>query len=235
MNYVWLIWSIIILGLWGVVYWRNPEFRTEMWKMSWWTMLLGLSEPFFVSEYWFPPSLFDLANKTGFDIESLLFSFAIGGLGVVLYRLVYPSNLISVNQSEKKHHRHRLHKYILLTPLVVALLLKIFLGLNPIYCGVIALFLGGLATLYCRPDLKSKIWIGGFLFTALYFVYFGSILLFFPEYVALYWNLEALTGILILGVPLEELLFAFTFGMYWSGLYEHLFWYQLTSKLVHHE
>jgi hypothetical protein len=27
--------------------------------------------------YWAPPSLFSLAQKTGFDIESLIFSFAI--------------------------------------------------------------------------------------------------------------------------------------------------------------
>jgi hypothetical protein len=28
-----------------------------------------------VPEYWRPPSLFDLALKNGFDIESLLFAF----------------------------------------------------------------------------------------------------------------------------------------------------------------
>ena len=92
---------------------------------------------------------------------------------------------------------------------------------------MIALFLGGVATLYCRPDLKYKIWVGGLLFLALYAVYFGSLLLFFPDFVDNHWNLAALTGIKVIGIPLEELLFAFTFGMYWSGLYEHLFWYQL--------
>ena len=29
---------------------------------------------------------------------------------------------------------------------------------------------------------------------------------------------------LIGGVPLEELLFGFTFGMYWASAYEHLTW-----------
>tara|TARA_E500000318_G_C3562032_1_gene213916 strand:+ start:203 stop:574 length:372 start_codon:yes stop_codon:yes gene_type:complete len=102
--------------------------------------------------------------------------------------------------------------------------LALFTTLNPIYCGVLALLAGGLATLYCRPDLKGKVWVGGFLFTLLYFLYFGSILPFYPQYVDLYWNLDNLTGILVFGIPMEELWFAFTFGMYWSGLYEHLFW-----------
>ena len=39
------------------------------------------------------------------------------------------------------------------------------------------------------------------------------------------WGL--LAGIKILGISLEELLFVFTFGLYCSGLYEHLFWYHL--------
>lgn len=230
MKYAWLIWSLIILGVWGIIYWRKPEFRKEMWKMSWWTMLFGFTEPLFVPEYWSPPSLFDLANKTGFDIESLLFTFAIGGIGMVLYRLVIPGRLIPVHDSMRHYERHRLHRYILFLPLGVFLLLAVFTTINHIYCGVIALLIGGLGTLYCRPDLKAKILIGGLLFTGLYVAYFGSLLLFFPDYVDLYWNLEALTGILFLGIPIEEFLFAFTFGMYWSGLYEHLFWYQLKES-----
>jgi len=46
----------------------------------------------------------------------------------------------------------------------------------------------------------------------------------FPGYVVAVWNLEALSGGLVLGVPLEELMFAFTFGLYWSSMYEHLTW-----------
>lgn len=48
-----------------------------MLKMSVFTLPLGLSEPLFYSSYWFPPTLFDLGNKTGLDIESLIFSFAV--------------------------------------------------------------------------------------------------------------------------------------------------------------
>ena len=49
------------------------------------TMPFGLTEPLFVPRYWDPPSLFNLAATTGFDIESLIFCFAIGGIGAVLY------------------------------------------------------------------------------------------------------------------------------------------------------
>jgi len=50
--------------------------------------LFGLTEPIFVPRYWNPPSIFDLAQKTGFDVESLIFCFAIGGVGAALYDLL---------------------------------------------------------------------------------------------------------------------------------------------------
>jgi hypothetical protein len=226
-DYVWLIWSLIILAVWGMIFLFRKDYRKVMLKMSLITMPFGLTEPLFVPQYWNPPSLFDLAKSTGFDIESLIFSFAIGGIGSVLYQLVFKKVTVEMYLSERTHRRHRMHRYILFVPSVVFLILAYFTSLNHIYCGILAMFTGTIATLYCRPDLKGKIWIGGLLFTLLYFIYFGSILPFFPEYVNLYWNLDALTHILILGVPLEELLFAFTFGMYWSSLFEHLYWQKL--------
>ncbi|MCK0191965.1 lycopene cyclase domain-containing protein [Arenibacter sp. F20364] len=200
--------------------------------MSWITMPFGLTEPLFVPEYWHPPSLFDFAIKTGFDIESLIFSFAIGGIGTVLYNLLFKRRYIEMAHTERGHAMHRLHIYILFVPVLVFLVLSLFTDLNHIYCGILAMFMGGLATLYCRPDLKGKIWVGGLLFTLLYFVYFGSIIPFYPDYVELYWNLENLTQILVLGIPIEELLFAFTFGMYWSGLNEHLYWKKLMKPII---
>lgn len=230
MQYVWLIWSLIMLALWAVIYFVKKDFRRIMLPVSLLTMLFGLTEPLFVPEYWSPPSLFDLAEKTGFDIESFIFSFAIGGIGSVLYHLAFPSLPRRMDEAEKVSTRHRLHLYLLFLPFVVFPVLGLATNLNHIYCGIIALFAGALGTLYCRPDLKGKILIGGVLFTVLYFLYFGSILIFFPAYVTTYWNLSALSNVLILGIPLEELLFAFTFGMYWSGVYEHFSWYALGPK-----
>jgi len=224
MQYVWFIWSLLILGIWFLIYFSKKSFRKVMLKMSLITAPFGLTEPLFVPEYWFPPSLFNLAERTEFDIESIIFSFAIGGIGSVLYQLIYKKKLVKVDTIEKNHTRHRLHRIILFIPPFIFLIIAYFTNLNHIYCGVIALFIGALTTLYCRPDLKSKIWIGGLLFTVLYFIYFGSILLFYPNYVELYWNLDELSHILFLGVPIEELLFAFSFGMFWSSLYEHLYW-----------
>ena len=236
MQYAWLIWSLIFLLVWAILYLsgnpslrEKPAFRKEMMSISLYTMLLGLTEPLFVPEYWNPPTLFDLAQRTGFDIESLIFTFAIGGTGSVLYRVIYKKNVTKMEMSEMKSKRHKVHIYILTSPIPIFLVLAVFTELNHIYCGIIAMFAGALLTLYCRPDLKWKIWIGGLLFLVYYFVFFLTLLAVVPDYVTHVWNLEVLSRILFFGTPIEELLFAFSFGMLWSSLYEHILWYKIIS------
>ena len=69
--------------------------------------------------------------------------------------------------------------------------------------------------------------MGGVAFLALYFVFFLFFDLAYPNLVQEVWNFSAISGILLLGVPLEELMFAFTFGMLWSSVYEHAMWYKI--------
>lgn len=197
--------------------------------VSLWTALLGLTEPLFVPSYWNPPSLFDLARRTGFDLESLIFSFAIGGAAFVLYELIFKTRHRTMTEQQRHLARHRFHTIILLSAPVIFVVLLIFTHLNPIYSASLAMLLGGLATWYCRPDLKKKMIVSAFIFLILYFFYFLTLIAMAPGYVEQVWNLKAISGILIFGIPVEELLFAFTFGFIWSSIYEHVAWKKLSN------
>lgn len=226
MHYAWLTWSVFLLAIWGAVYvsLRNSQSRKEMLIVSLWTSLLGLTEFLFVPSYWTPPALFDLARKIHFDIESLLFSFAIGGLAVVIYEWFFPVRHQLMPIAERHLPRHRFHIYTLVSAPVIFALLAATTTLNPIYSAIFALAAGGVCACYCRPDLIPKMITSAFLFLGLYLVYFLTLVAVYPNYVREVWNLHAISGILVLGVPLEELLFAFTLGFLWSSVYEHLKW-----------
>jgi len=230
MQYAWLVWSLLLLLLWSIVYYslKSRESRREMLVVSLWTSLLGLTEPLFVPEYWNPPSLFDLARRTGFDIESLIFTFGVGGLAVIIYEWINrKSRHKRMSVIERHNSRHKYHLPALLSAPVIFFTLLAFANINPIYSGVIAMLAGGIFTWYCRPDLKNKMFISAILFTAIYFVYFLTLNLAFPDYVQQVWNFSTISGILILGVPLEELMFAFSLGFLWSSVYEHITWRKL--------
>ncbi len=111
----------------------------------------------------------------------------------------------------------------LLVP-VVAFPVLYALPWNPIYAAIMAMALGGAATIACRPDLTAKTFIGGALFAAYYATFMLTLKWSAHGYIERVWNLHALSGITVVGIPLEELLFGFAFGTYWSGIYEHLKW-----------
>jgi hypothetical protein len=222
-QYVWLIWSLMFLIPWIALYIAYPGHRKAMLWAGVFTTPFGLTEPIFVPEYWSPPSLFDLARTTGFDLESLLFCFGIGGTAAVLYNLIARSKAAPMPVSARTIARHRYHYASLATPFVLFPLIYFF-PWNPIYPGIVAMAVGAFVTALCRPDLKFKIWIGGLVFTAYYLLFLWGLEWMAPGYIGRVWNLQALSGIDILSAPLEELLFAFAFGAYWSGVYEHFTW-----------
>ena len=222
-QYVWLVWSSAFLVPWALLYWRFPEYRREMIWASVFTAPFGLTEPLFVPEYWNPPSLFDLANRTGFDIESLIYCFGIGGVGVVLYNAITRQLLVPVSQAERHQSRHRWHRWAIAGPFLLFPPLY-FLPWNPIYPGIVAMAAGAIAATLCRPDLKTKTLLGGGIFLLYYLVFLTGLELTAPGYIERVWNLEALSGVRLAGFPIEELLFAIAFGAYWTGVYEHLTW-----------
>ena len=195
-----------------------------MLSVSLWTSVFGLTQPLFLYEYWTPPSLFDLNLKTGFDIESVLWSFGVGGIVVVLYELLFKGKDIHISIHEQHASRHRFHLWALLATPIIFLILFFVTDINIIYTSIISLVGGGLATWYCRPDLKKKMFASALIFLIFYFIYFLTLNFISPGYVERVWNLEAISGILIVGIPLEELLFAASFGFMWSSVYEHVKW-----------
>lgn len=231
MQYAWLIWSLLLIIIWFVVYFslNSKDKKREMLIVSLWTSLLGLTEPLFVPEYWSPPSLFDLALRTGFDIESLIFSFGIGGLAVVLYERIFRTKHQIISQAERHASHHRFHSWAIASAPVIFIILLVTTKLNPIYVAAIAMVIGGFATWYCRPDLKKKMLASALIFLGLYFVYFLTLITMYPGYVQRVWNLEAISGALILGIPLEELMFALSFGFIWSSVHEHLTWRKIKN------
>lgn len=222
--WAYLVLSGTLTAGWGILYAARADLRRSMLRVSLGTMPLGLTEPLFVRAYWNPPTLWDLARRTGFDLESVLFSFAIGDIVFAAYDTLLGLAPSATLAHERHDRRHRFHLLAIVSAPLLFVILLALTRLNPIYAAALALVGGFVATLRCRPDLWRKMLLSGALFLILYFAVFVVFNLAFPGYVAAVWNLEALSGLFVFGVPAEELMFAFAFGLYWSSVYEHVTW-----------
>ena len=145
------------------------------------------------------------------------------------YRALTHVPLLLIDKSERATARHRRHLLALVAPFVVFAAL-VGLPWNPIYPGIVAMAFGAAAAVWCRPDLWRSTLFGGVIFLGLYTLFLLGLKWLWPGYIEAVWNLDDLLGWRPWGLPLEEMLFGFAFGMYWSGVYEHLTW---TSSVVH--
>ncbi len=109
----------------------------------------------------------------------------------------------------------------LVSPIPVFVTLITTTNVNPIYITIIALFAGAAASCACWPARIPRIMLAGFLFTGLYFMCFVMFSAVYPHYLFHVWNLSALSGAVIAGVPLEELLFALFYGFMYSNTTEY--------------
>ena len=103
-HYLRLAWSSAFLLPWLLLYALFPQHRVPMWRSSLVMAPFSLTEPLFVPEYWNPPSLFELAQRTGFDIESFIFSFAIGSQAFSPFGCNDSYLRLPPNSSTRVHH-----------------------------------------------------------------------------------------------------------------------------------
>jgi hypothetical protein len=167
--------------------------------------------------YWSPPSLFGLNGKTGgYGIEDALFSFFFGAIAAGLFEVVFKLK-ISKKTNKKLRKRHALLFALLAGGVFIA-----FAPVNAIYFFIFVQFLGAVLIAYQRRDLILHSLIGGVLLMALYatlFIIFNSL---FPHFIGQYYHLERTSHTLILGIPLEEYLYALSLGMMWAPIYDYM-------------
>lgn len=220
LHYAYLIGALIILPLWVFLYYWRPDLRFKMLFASFCVGILALIwSPWFWFDYWSPQYLYNLSfhfKKIG-GIEDFFYGFFSGGISSVIYEEIFGKKF--AKRINREHHW-----ILLLAPLFILFCLSfgipIYLGLNSLYAALIAFLIGCLFVLYFRKDLIIDALASGLLFSLITLLFYIIFLGLFPNIVANWWHTKNLSGIFILGIPIEELSWAFAMGMMSGPLYE---------------
>ncbi len=216
MQYAYLIGCLIFLVVWLLFFILRKDLRKEMIFGSILSLPFGFSEYLWVPEYWNPPSLFNLISTYGVGIESFLFCFFCGGMAAVIYEIIGRKKMVKI----RLQHRYLFGPYI--SVIIIFISLEFIFTERTIYNAIISLLIGATIIAIKRKDLIGQIIFGGIFFAIIYFLLFLIFNRLFPDYISMTYTLENLWGIMILGVPLEEVVISFSAGAVWSSFYEYI-------------
>ncbi|HLC53886.1 MAG TPA: lycopene cyclase domain-containing protein [Candidatus Nanoarchaeia archaeon] len=229
MMYEYFIGALIFGVPWLFLFIRRKDLR---WPMLWtsivyiafsgvivavWSLLsklIYLGEPI-VPSYWYPPTFFNLGTLTGFaGIEDILWLFFIGGIATCIYEYLSNSRIV-VRRS------YKIHGVAFAAAFVSFFIFHYFFPVNLIYGFIFSNICGALVLCIERRDLIRHALLGGVAFLIVYVMAFLFVLIVFPDMVNNFYNIENLSGIKILYIPIEEYLYAISFGLLWGPMYEY--------------
>jgi hypothetical protein len=182
-----------------------------------WTGLLftpagPLSEFWQLKDYWHPVYLVNLGSEGWrFGLEDCLLAFAFAGISAgifdVLVRRKTPKRLPRISG---RTTLSMIGWYI--AALCLMALFTSILHFNSIYAMILGGFVSFILLMFYGkwkmfPLVLLNAIIVGVIFWLFYFTFFIPL---FPGVIAAWWNLKAISGIMLLGVPIEEPLAAFS-------------------------
>ena len=219
-QFAYLLGDLMLFAVWLLLFLRKP-YRREMIVMSLYFTPFTLFDWWFLQDYWSPQTF--LGTRFGF--ESFFWTFVAGGIAAVVYEEVRNKTLVRTKRAPGW-----MQVGLVVLFLLNFFVLREFVGVNSMYALYIVFLITTVFILLSRKDLFADV-VGsgllcGFLGLFFYLVYIAI----FPGIVQAWWKLENLSGVLVLGIPLEELLFAFGFGMVAGPLYEVWQGYRLAKR-----
>jgi hypothetical protein len=199
-TYVYLVGSLLFVPIWALWYWRSPSSRREMLLMSGLFICIGVpSEALLYTRDWWHPAT---VTGTLVGVEDVLYSIGNGGYMAALYAVIVRDQLVQDRQPPPWPIR--------LAPVAAIATLPFVLCLGFGVHSFVATSIGSLVALGIvlaqRPDLARAAVVSGLVGTALAIRVYVAIKALFPGSIAATWDLPHLSGILPLGIRVEDLL-----------------------------
>ena len=214
-QYAYLLGNLFFLLVWIILFIYRRDLRRKMLIMSLVVAPMGpLSEIFYLRDYWQP----QLFNGWLIGIEDLLFGFAIGGIAAVIYEELFGKKYLSRHLSAHPKWMFGVAVFGVIWMYVGSMVL----GFNSIYVSILGFLIIGASILFTRHDLLKDALFSGLLMGGLMLFFYFVFGYFFDGIIQKWWLLKNISGIIIFGAPLEELMWGFGWGFVAGPAYEFI-------------
>lgn len=214
-QYAYLVGNLAILfPIWLSFFLRRKDLRVDILIISFILGICGpISELWYLQDYWNPQTF--IGTRIG--IEDFLFGFFIGGIASVIYLELFNKHI--KKYKDKNHNWRFLFSFIAISLFIFNVLFYV-LAVNSIYASIAVFLLTAVLMYYFRRDLFIDGLMSGIFLALTIFIAYLIFLYIFPQAIQKWWFLHNISGILIIGIPLEELFWAFSLGLVVGPAYE---------------
>jgi len=221
-KFTYFVISIALMVPWVILFVQKKRPRKEMLTISSLAAALSIitSYLFWTKDWWRPETI----TGTIVGIEDLILGFAVGGIVTIVYERVFKRRYAKY---EGDTYYSQIIPYIAGTFALLALLFWAT-PLTSFYSMVVAILAVSSIIFYQRRDLIKNGIVSAFFMTALFLPYYYAIMIISPGWIERTYLFDTLSGTMIIGIPLEELVFWFLFGLWWGPYYE--FWKKRKEK-----
>lgn len=214
----------LLLAVPGAIVWLfRPDLRRVIITMALVSIPFAFTERLFYPDYWEPRFLFDLVNVIGFGIEDILFVVGLAAFTSTAWAFFTGKRYAPIEESKQSVVGASRMAFIVLGACFAMVAVLGIVGMPMIYGAPIIMIVIGIAIFILRPDLKIPS-LGGAAITTV--VYTGVCLVLaalIPDVFVLEWNTDQFLDRYILGVPVEEILYAFAAGLVATCFYPFVF------------
>ncbi len=221
-QYAYAVLVVPFAVAWVLIFIFSKNTRKEQLIMSILLIPVGpISELIYFQDYWTPGSIFSFSiGPVLILIEDILFLFFIGGIGGVIYEALVGRRARKIKKSPH---------YLISVPIVIAVVVIVslglwFLGVNSIFSTSLGFIAGALLVVSQRKDLFINSLLSGLGVMAIMFVSYFILFSFVTnseEILQQGWLIYGTRlDMRILGLPLTEMFWGFSWGLLVGPIYE---------------
>ena len=215
-NYTtaYLVGALLFIPLWVGLFWRNPALRREMLVMSGVFVAIGVPMELllFTKDWWHPQTI----TGTTVGIEDVVYSIGNGGYMAALYCALFRA------RPEPAYAPPSWLRKLLPLAAISVLPLALFygLGVHSFVGTTIGSLLALVLVLKDRWDLWRVAALSALVGTLLAVPVYVIMEAVFPGWIAATWDLRRLSGVVVAGIPIEDLAWYVYTSALWSTYYK---------------
>ncbi len=222
-QHSYLLLGLAFLGVWTLLYVRRRDVRKKMRIMSTIVAVMGpIADTVYVQDWWSP--LIVINTEVGF--EPILAGFAIGGIAAALYQSVYRKTVIvRTERADTTRIPDVEFACLLASPILLLFGCFYLLRFNSFESTLVAALIPLAIMFLRRPDLLPVSLTSGALLVVVASLVYTFVELLTPGWVRALWHFDNVPDIIIVGLPIDDVVFYFLTGAligpiyeYWNGL-----------------